>query len=234
MYHRIGKGKHANSLETFEKHLQILKDFPVVLPGEPLRCFSNSICLTFDDAFFDFYHYVFPLLKKYELKALVGVPVRYILDDTSLSPEERLAIPYTLAMQDEFFTTKAPFCTWKEIREMADSGYVEIASHSFRHGNLTFPFMDLHKEVVESKTIIEKKINRAISSFIYPFGRYNKQVHDYVMKSYDYAFRIGSAINFTWTGGPLCRISADNSALRPLLSKKNLALYYLKGLLPAF
>lgn len=211
LYHRIGTGKHSNSYQMLFDHFTYLKEhYSVVLPGDPLEKGKISVCLTFDDATFDFYHYVYPLLKKMQLRALLGIPVRYILEKTSLTPEERLSIPYPLMMQDGFFDQKAPFCTWQELREMVESGYVEAASHSFSHGNLTFPFINLEKEVITSKKILEDHLPQPISSFIYPFGRCNPQVHKYVSKFYPYVFRIGSAGNTQWNGkNPLTRIPAD-------------------------
>lgn len=115
-------------------------------------------------------------------------------------------------MQEGFYNCKAPFCTWEELEEMIDSGCVEVASHSYLHCNLTFDFVDLYREVVHSKEIIEKNLAQPVSSFIYPFGRMTLALHEYVAHHYPYAFRIGSALNFGWGNGkrPLSRISADN------------------------
>lgn len=233
MYHRIGEGKHANSLEMLRSHLLFLKEhFSLVLPGDSLTKRKVSLCLTFDDAGFDFYHYVFPLLKELKIRALLGVPVHYILDSTSLAPQERLQIPYTLAMQEGIFEKKAPFCTWEELNEMVHSGFVEVASHSYKHCNLTFKFVDLQREVVHSKEILESRLSQAVSSFIYPFGKTTPAVHDLVSKHYPFAFRIGSALNWGWGKGnkPLSRIVGDQmSDPTTLLSPFKLASYFLKS-----
>ena len=209
LYHRVGGGKHANSLETLDQHFAwISKRFQTVLPGDATK---GSICLTFDDASFDFYHFVFPLLKKYKMRALLGVVTRYVLEKSDLSAEERLSVPYTMAMQDGFFDTKAPFCTWEELREMVKSGLVEVASHSHMHCNLTFPFVDLNREVVQSREILEAKLPQTVSSFIYPFGKVNERVHTFVSTHYAFAFRIGNGANRGWSQKkPLMRVSCDN------------------------
>ena len=234
MYHRIGTGKHANSEEMLRAHLAFLKErYTIVLPGDPLQKGKLSICLTFDDASFDFYRYVFPMLKELNIRALLGIPARYILDSTALCPEERLSVPYTLAMQDGFFDRKAPFCTWEELNEMVRSGHVEAASHSFMHCNLTFDFVDLNREVVASKHIIETNLSQPVSSFIYPFGRMNLGLHEYVAQYYPYAFRIGSSLNWGWGNGkkPISRVIGDQmKGHASLLSFSNLAKYALKGL----
>ncbi|MEZ5315338.1 MAG: polysaccharide deacetylase family protein [Chlamydiales bacterium] len=233
MYHRVGQGKHTNAKETLRAHLVFLKEhYPIVLPGDPLQKGKLSICLTFDDAFFDFYYFIFPILKELNIRSLIGIPVRYILNSTVLSPEERLSVPYPLAMQDGFFDKKAPFCTWAELNEMVQSGLVEAASHSFMHGNLTFNFIDLNQEIVLSKQIIETRLSQPVNSFIYPFGRTNPTLHKYVSKHYPYAFRIGSSLNWGWGKGkqPIKRIPADRIMdLNTLLKPRRLVRYFLKN-----
>lgn len=220
MYHRIGEGRHANPYPLFKEHLSFLKNrAPIVLPGDPLSKKGLSICLTFDDATYDFYHYVFPLLKKMNVRALLGVPVRYIQERTTLDPEIRLSVPYALAMQDSIFEEKVPHCTWEELYEMVSSGLVQVASHSYSHANLTFPFIDHTQEIIASKKILEEKLPQSISSFIYPFGKTDAGVHALVREHYTYAFRIGSALNRSWySPHPLARILGDHltSASAPL------------------
>ncbi len=172
------------------------------------------------------------MLKKHGLRALLGVPVRYITERSNASAEQRLCIPYTMAMQDGFFEKKAPFCTWEEIREMISSGVVQIASHSYAHCNLTFPFVDLNREVIESKRILEEKLDQPITSFIYPFGKVNRPLHEFVMQHYRYAFRIGDAANWTWDCSirPISRIKSDNTDTEQLLSPRLMCFSFLKGI----
>ena len=213
MYHRAGTGKHSNDPTLLEKHLGHIKEhYNVVLPGDPLKPKKLSVCLTFDDATFDFYHIVFPLLQKFQLRALLAVPVDYILEKTTLPPELRLSVPYTLAMQEGFYQKNAPFCTFEELNDMVTSGHVEVASHSRSHPNMTYPHLDLKHEVVESKQILEDNLPQVISSFVYPFGKVNAHVHQYVNQHYPYSFRIGSGLNFSWVSSkkPLMRLPCDH------------------------
>ncbi|MFN0064784.1 MAG: polysaccharide deacetylase family protein [Chlamydiales bacterium] len=233
LYHRVGRDKYANPLEILDRHFAWIKEhYPVVLPGDSLAKWHTSLCLTFDDASFDFYHFVYPLLQKYQLRALLGVSTRYILEKSTLNPQERLSVPYVLAMQDGFFDQKAPFCTWEELREMVESGLVQIASHAHMHCNLTFPFVDLHREVVQSKAILEAKLPQSISTFIYPFGKVNDRVHLFVKNHYPFAFRIGSGCNYGWypKRKPLLRVNADNMASSSSLFQLRKRFgYFLKG-----
>jgi peptidoglycan/xylan/chitin deacetylase (PgdA/CDA1 family) len=233
MYHRAVEGPYGNSVKTLRCHLDHLRaTYPVVLPGEPLAAGRLSICLTFDDAFADFYVYVFPLLKDLSLRAVLSVPTGFIVPETKLQLEERLAVKSEEAMRGRTFQLKAPFCTWAEIREMADSGLVAVASHSHQHVDLTKPTTDSEFEVVQSKRVLERQVGKAISTFVYPFGRVNGPVHILVKQHYEFAMRIGAALNTSWMPSrqPLCRVGADGvEDIRKVLRWDRLARYRLKS-----
>ncbi len=197
-YHRINSDKYSNSYKIFKNHLMhIANKYKVVLPKDKLNPFKINICLSFDDAFYDFYKYVFPLLKKFKLKAILAVPIKYILETTSIKDDIRLSVPYKDAMKGDIYKTKAPFCSWQEIKEMVDSNLVEVASHSYNHVNL-ITSNNLSLEIIKSKEILEKKLNTEITTFVYPMGKFNEKVHKMVKLHYKYAMRLGSAINFSW------------------------------------
>src|SRR4029078_10371494 len=143
MFHRVFEPHLGYDPAQFERYLQyLLEHYPIVVPGDNLKRNAISICLTFDDAYYDFYYYVYPLLKKYNIKAILAVPVKYILDTTTLSAQTRLSVPYPQGMADNLFAQKAPFCTWEELREMADGKHVIMASHGFAHADLSHPNTD--------------------------------------------------------------------------------------------
>ncbi len=213
LYHRIGDGKFANSKNLVENHLAYLaKKFNIVLPGNKLKFFKLNICLSFDDGFYDFYHYVFPILKKLKIKALLSIPIKYILEKTTIDPQTRLSVSYKDAMQEKNYLNKAPFCTWQEIKEMSDSKLVQIASHSYNHLSLIDNDVDLDLEIIQSKKILQEKLNTQINTFVYPLGKFNEQIHSKVKQHYKYVMRIGTGINFTWQNinSITYRILSDN------------------------
>lgn len=210
MYHRIGEGKLTNRQDIFFDHLKYIKDhFPVVLPGDPCSK-PLSICLTFDDAFCDFYAIIFPLLVRLQLRAVLGVPTKYILEKTEQPMNKRLQIPYSETMKGDVYQKFAPYCTWQELEEICQSGYVEIASHSHSHPDLTANF-DLENEIIKPKNILENRLSQAISTFIYPFGKTNHTIHQKVLNHHAYAMRIGSSLNQGWNNQKraLCRVDGD-------------------------
>lgn len=233
LYHKIGKGKYANSLEMLEAHFQwIVSRYPTVLPGMPLTA-KLSVCLTFDDAFCDFYYLIFPLLKKYQLKALLAVPTAFIPEKTNLSPIERLE-------KAALFPDKAPpapseaFCSWDELKELAHSPLIQIASHSLHHYPMTSLSIDPEEELATSKQVIEKKLGTTVSSFVYPFGSWNRRVHLLAKKHYRYIFRIGNAYNVSWKNRDqlLYRVNGDqlpspDFPFSPLFRLKHRVRYFL-------
>jgi hypothetical protein len=137
-----------------------------------------------EEALFSFYKEKFPFLKE---KVILAVAPRYILPETAVDEKTRLTVPYGLCMQDGIFETQCPFCTWKELSEMVLSGRVEVASYSYSKMNLTFPFVNLEREIVLSKQVLEAHLPQAITTFVFPFGKSNKQSLDLVFKYYGYA-----------------------------------------------
>ena len=210
MYHHINSDDLplSNSDEMMKAHLELISErYKTIFPGDLIT--SRSICLTFDDAYYDFYYYVFPLLKKYNLKALLAVPSAFILDETNIESEKRLSLKH----QDiyENYQTFAPFCTYVELRKMVQSGHVQIASHSMNHVNLTQEGVDLEKEIFGSKVMLEEKLGCRIDSFVLPFGKYNDAAVALAREHYSYVFRIGNALNPSWDGigGLIYRIKGD-------------------------
>jgi biofilm PGA synthesis lipoprotein PgaB len=79
---------------------------------------EKAVLLTFDDAYESFYSYVYPVLRLYNIPAVLSV-VSYWIDHPEISP----------------YKSKR-FMTWRQIRELSDSGLVTVASHSWGQHNL--------------------------------------------------------------------------------------------------
>ncbi len=198
MYHRVDEIGARRQADLFERHLQqIVSAYPIVLPGDPLTA-PLSVYLTFDDAYADFYSVVYPLLKAWRIKALLAVPTAYIIEDTHLPMAQRLQIPYPHGMEGRVYQDQVPFCTWTELREMVASGCVEIASHGHTHANMRASKVDFEQEVVVSKRILEQQLGLEVQHFVYPYGKWNAQVHRRIQPHYAYIHRIGHALNSSW------------------------------------
>ena len=80
---------------------------------------DNAVLLSFDDGYETMYNVVFPLLKAYNYPA-VFAPVTGWLD----TPANQ-KIAYADKMLD-----RSVFATWSQVKEMEQSGLVEVASHT--------------------------------------------------------------------------------------------------------
>lgn len=62
------------------------------------------------------------------------------------------------------------------------------------------------------ETVLVEKTDHEISTFEYPFGRFDQKTHEFVRQHYRYVMRIGSAVNFNWQprNGLIYRFNADN------------------------
>jgi len=143
---------------------------------------EKAVLLTFDDAYESFYENVFPLLKLYGYPCVLAV-VSSWLDNPPDDPE------YTHG-----------FMTWKQIKELSESGIVEIASHSCNmhqafqcnpQGNTAPAIITriynplagsyenekaykkrLYDDFETSRKTIEEKTGKYPKVLVWPFGRY--------------------------------------------------------------
>ncbi|MBT3393719.1 MAG: polysaccharide deacetylase family protein [Waddliaceae bacterium] len=213
LYHRVGTSRISNNYNLLRDHFSYIADnYAIILPGEPIPRKTPALCISFDDASFDFYQYIFPLLQKLNLRALLAVPVKYIVEKSYVDTATRLSIPHYEAMNDGIYDSKAPYCSWEEIEEMVASQHVAIASHSYSHANITLPGVDLDKEVIFSKELLEQRLKCPVTSFVYPFGKTSRDIHAFVSKHYAYGMKISGAANRSWenNNGLLYRRCCDS------------------------
>lgn len=91
---------------------------------------KNSIALSFDDGYLDNYVYVYPLLKKYKIKATIFCSIDYI------DPESKVRSTLENVWNNELKEDELDswgFCSVEELKIMESSGYVDIQSHTLTH-----------------------------------------------------------------------------------------------------
>jgi peptidoglycan/xylan/chitin deacetylase (PgdA/CDA1 family) len=92
----------------------------------------NSIVLTFDDGYRDNFTFVFPLLKKYKIKATIWVNPQFVNnDDAKIYPT--LEDYWNNKISLEKLNKIDGYLNWEEMRLMEKSGYVDIQSHTLTH-----------------------------------------------------------------------------------------------------
>ncbi|MDO8573503.1 MAG: polysaccharide deacetylase family protein [Candidatus Daviesbacteria bacterium] len=119
---------------------------------------SKPVILTFDDGYRDFYTDVFPILKKYQVKAVAYIVPNFLNKPNNMD-------------------------TWM-LKEIAKSGLVEIGAHTMNHAYLSdLPLERVKYEVEESKKYLEKNLGIPVTTFAYPNGTFDNQIIDVVKKA---------------------------------------------------
>lgn len=122
----IAFDEYAIYAHEFQHDLQWLQDngYTTITVQELAQYLSGQgelpkkpVILTIDDGKLGVYKNAFPLLQKYNMKAVLAV-IGTEIHAASEAPELRTENP-------------APYCTWTELAEMSASGHVEIASHTY-------------------------------------------------------------------------------------------------------
>lgn len=141
-YHQVNPKSNITP-ELFEEHLKILKEKNMT--GITLTEYSkqqiqkNSVLITLDDGYYDNYIHVYPLLKKYNIKATIFLNTLYIKEERKSSPSD-----LTLSKEEinyfsvnNFINNKdrgsEHYLSWKEIKEMESSGLIDFQCHSHKH-----------------------------------------------------------------------------------------------------
>ncbi|ABG57890.1 polysaccharide deacetylase family protein [Cytophaga hutchinsonii] len=147
LFHQVHEGSNVKpkELESYFSYLSenkyqtiTLREIDALYKAKQ-KLPEKSIVLTFDDGYYDNYSVVFPLLKKYNLKAIFFVNTLFVGE-----AYDRSATTYELADQvnsnlianyfNSLPTQSTQYFSWEEMREMERSGLVDIQCHSHRHG----------------------------------------------------------------------------------------------------
>ncbi len=130
---KLDADRDAISSHHLVEHFEWLKSrgYPIVSFDQVLAAENggpalpeNAILLTFDDGLESVYTRVLPLLRAYRYPAVVAISGKWL----DLKPGETIDYARKKFSRNDFLTST-------QVREIADSGLVEIASHSY----------DLHK-----------------------------------------------------------------------------------------
>lgn len=172
MYHMIGD-EQGNAAIMTEANLRIqmnyLRDhgyhpitmqelYDYVTKGAPLP--EKPVCITFDDGYMDSYTIVYPLMKEY------GFPwTLFLITDDVGKPYNRM--------------------TWDQLKEMANSHAVTIASHTLSHPKLhnLATRAEKEKEIVEANKALKYQLGIDNVWLAYPYGDYDDEVIDICKKA---------------------------------------------------
>ena len=152
---------------------------------------DKAVLLTFDDGYASFYSRAFPLLKAF------GFPAVLALEGSWLD-----APPDAEVVYDNHQVARSRFMSWQQLREIQDSGLVEMASHSYdlHHGIVANPQGNLEPaltsrrydaqsgryeddtaflarirdDLARNSRLIEEHLGVRPRVMVWPFGRFNQ------------------------------------------------------------
>lgn len=222
MYHQFvensndgGKIKLFVTKKQFEFQLKILRFFnyetitfnDLLKIGLENRFNKKYIILTVDDGYRDNYKILFPLLKKYKMKAVI-----FLVSGLKYNK-------WTIDSDNE---KKFELLLDEEVQEMKESGYIEFGGHTLSHPNLFETSIEKSKEeIFEDIKITEKRINRKLNVFAYPYGR-RKEITKEIVKEAGYNFAVstdtGSGV-FTEDLFDIRRTAIDKTSIFDFLRK---------------
>lgn len=118
----------------------------------------KAVVLTFDDGYRDFYTDVFPILSFYKIKATVFLVSEFLNHSNNL--------------------------TDAQVKELVESGLVEVGGHTYSHLALTGLAKEKAiKEIYNDKRNLEDKFRIKVTSFAYPYGAFNQKAADLVKEA---------------------------------------------------
>lgn len=188
MYHHISpkserQNKYTVSVKELESDLSFLKSrgYEAVSLSQLLAYVHNGkslpekpVMITFDDGFESFYVYALPLLKKYNMRAVMAVVGTYA-DKFTESDDHHAEYSYL---------------TWGEIGELSHSSYAEIGNHTdnlhvssparrgcrINKGENEAEYLKmLRSDLSACQEKIKKATGEAPKVLVYPFGYNCKQ-----------------------------------------------------------
>lgn len=188
MYHSILKdksksGDYTVTPDILEKDLQYIRSkgyntitmtdlINYVYNNEPLP--EKPIIITFDDGYYNNFGYAIPILKKYNMRAVISIVGEYT-DKYSELDEENLNYGYM---------------RWEDIEEAMEEGIVEFQNHSYsfhseskgRKGSMKKKNESLEeykellkKDLEKLQEEFEENVNYEPNTYTYPFGAVTKE-----------------------------------------------------------
>lgn len=154
---------------------------------------GKAVLLTFDDGYKSVFTKVFPLLKLFNFPAVIAIVGKWI----ETPPTEQVQFGDKLISRDLFVT-------WDDLRTMANSGLVEVTSHTYNlhkgilanpEGNL-FPAavsryyrpesatyesdaeyeLRIKSDIQQNSDLFERELHQRPRAIVWPYGRYNQKI----------------------------------------------------------
>ncbi|MGN0498694.1 MAG: polysaccharide deacetylase family protein [Acutalibacteraceae bacterium] len=182
MYHSLLKdkqlqGNYVISPELFQSDIKYLKEKGYKIIGaQELIDYTNGklklpekcVMLTFDDGYYNNYLYAYQIAKEENIK--------FILSPIGINSE--------IQTEGEHLSPSYSHCTWAQLKEMVNSGRVELMNHSYdMHKNtsrkgtkiMSGESTDSYKttlltDLTKAQELFKNEVGVTPIGFTYPFG----------------------------------------------------------------
>ena len=216
MYHHILEkskllGKFTITPGEFEKDLQFIQQngYTTISVNELIAYSEGTgslpekpIMITFDDGYLSFYQYAYPLLQKYNMKAVLSI---IGVHSQKFSETDDAGINYA-------------HVTWDEVKEMSDSGLVEIENHTYnmhtndkgrkgcriKAGESDDEYKAMFKEDVgKLQDKLQEILGEPPTTFTFPFGYLCSQADEIVKEmGFKVTLSCQEKLNYIESGQP--------------------------------
>jgi peptidoglycan/xylan/chitin deacetylase (PgdA/CDA1 family) len=146
MYHSVGPSRPdwswnylTTSVDVFEAQMRMLSErgwTAITLAdlhahmSEGAELPPKPVVLTFDDGYLDNWVYMYPIIKRYNLHAVVWMTTDFV--DPRPHPRPTLDDVRSGRLTASDLADRG-YLSWEEMRRMAAGGHVEIQSHAMTH-----------------------------------------------------------------------------------------------------
>jgi len=199
------KGYKSISFEELEKYVDGKMELP-----------EKVFLISIDDGYRDNYELIYPILKEKNMKALISV-VGWSMGQSTMP---------------DGVTPIIPHFNWDELKEMIDSGVIEVGNHTFDMHK--FDLEDDERDSVlkiddESITLYKrrfksdiKKLARQIEKhcgvnekvFCYPYGMYNDTTEEIIADmGYKITLTTEEGVNYLEEGASLRKLKRVNISM---------------------
>jgi peptidoglycan/xylan/chitin deacetylase (PgdA/CDA1 family) len=173
MYHRFNEDRYPSTniqMDIFKKQISLVKNLgynfydPKNLEKDfHIKKNEKKILITIDDAFYSFYEFAWPYLKKEKIPLILFVSTEAV--------------------------GKNGYMTWSQIKELEKETNVYIGNHSHTHKYLVdLKHDDFIKDIDTSSLIFKEKLGYNPIFFSYPFGEYSSIIKEYISKNFIFSF----------------------------------------------
>ncbi len=214
-YQNISRAYHVDELwlpiDAFRKQLDHFskKDFNVLSMDEAIEYMEGKIVvrktrpisLTFDNGFFDFYEFAYPLLSEYKFPCTLLI-----------SP---LKVGHRVKIGDRIID----YLTWDNLRELMNNKITIGAYDDYKRNINSIPEDLVRRHIFEFKKIMEDKLGSRVRYFGIKEGVPNQNIRDLLIKAGYRAFLTECPTNRKPDLYSIGRIQVDDDDFNIFLTK---------------